>query len=188
MTRRSRSIVAMVTALISLWGTSLSASAPPSAGTISVEFDSSQGYESPKPSFANAVAEALAAKGLTVLDDPGHAAYVAEIKLSRTDVGTGSAKVRSGGIALSPGGYGSVGAGVVLPFSTGETRLVPLQRVRLEIRIRKRGEDGMVWNGTAVTVRAGGTPKGADGVVATDLSEALLRIYPAIPEDVLTVP
>ena len=62
----------------------------------------------------------------TILEDPGHAAYVAELILSRAEVGTGSAKVSSGGAAVTPGGaYGSVGAGVIIPLPTGKSRLVP---------------------------------------------------------------
>jgi hypothetical protein len=45
-----------------------------------------------------------------------------------------------------------------------------------------------VWDGTAVTVRAAGTRTGADAPVAAALSEAVLRSYPAQPEDVVGVP
>jgi hypothetical protein len=114
---------------------------------------------------------------------------VAELTLSRVDVGTGTAKVPTGKSAVMPGGAsGSVGAGVIFPLSTGQSTLVPLQRTRLEMRIRKRGEDNVVWHGAAVTIRAAGTRKGADELVASDLSQAVLRSYPAEPEDVVGVP
>ena len=88
-----------------------------------------------------------------------------------------------------PGGAGgSVGAGVIIPLPTGKSRLVPLQRVQLELRIRRRGEESIIWHGAAVTVRAAGTKKGADEVVAADLSNTLLRSYPVQPEDVVGVP
>jgi hypothetical protein len=56
------------------------------------------------------------------------------------------------------------------------------------MRIRKRGEEGVVWDAAAVTVRAAGTPKGADEKVASDLSEALFRSYPARGEGLIGVP
>jgi hypothetical protein len=97
--------------------------------------------------------------------------------------------VPAGRATAGGGGPGpSVGAGVVIPFSTGASALVPLVRTRLELRIRKRGADGVVWDGAAVTVRAAGTKKGADEPVAVDLSEALLRGYPTEPEGVIGVP
>jgi hypothetical protein len=173
-----------------IYGGSVSAAVPPNGGTISIEPKTGNGdYDSSTPTFVNAAADALAARGFTVLEDPGHSAYVVELTLTRAEVGTGSAKVQAGRAAVMPGGAdGSVGAGVFIPLSTGKSRLVPLLRTQLEIRIRKRGEEGVVWNGAAVTVRAAGTRKGADDVVASDLSEALLRTYPAEPEGVVGVP
>lgn len=186
MKARYRLAIAAAMIATKIWATSASAGLPTS-GTISVEPRSAATDSvALTPTFVNAADEALAAKGLTILDDPGHAAYVAELTLSRTDVGTGSAKVPRGSAAVTPGL--GVGAGVSVPLSMGETRLVPLQRIRLEMRIRKRGEDAVVWTGAAVTVRAAGTKNGADAVVAADLSQALLRSYPAQPEDVITIP
>jgi hypothetical protein len=76
----------------------------------------------------------------------------------------------------------------VIPLSTGKPRLVPLVRTRLELRLHKRGEDGVIWDGAATAVRAAGTPKGADEAVAADLVAALLRTYPAEPEGEVGVP
>ncbi|MEN2788729.1 hypothetical protein ABC974_03755 [Sphingomonas oligophenolica] len=140
------------------------------------------------PSFVIAAGEALGAKGFTILGGSGHAAYVAELTLTRVDVGTGSAKAAVGSSSVAPSTSGSVGGGVTIPLSTGKSRLVPLQRIRLEMRIRRRGEEGAVWDGVAVTVRGAGTRKGADDMVASDLSQAVLRNYPANIEGVVSVP
>jgi len=182
-------ILAAAMALMPTWGSVLAA-APPSGGTISIEPKTANGdYDASLPVFVNAASDALAARGFTMLEDAGHAAYVAELTLSRVEVGTGTARASTGRADVAPGGAGgSVGAGIVIPLPTGKSRLVALQRIRLELRIRKRGEDGIVWDGAAVTVRAADTKKGADEVVASDLSQALLRGYPAQPEDVVGVP
>jgi hypothetical protein len=181
-------IAAVAMALAPIWGGSLAA-APPSGGTISIEPKTADGeYDPATVSFVNAASDALAAKGFTILQDSGHAAYVAELVLSRTDVGTGKAKAIRGSSAIQPGASPGVGAGVTIPFSTGQSRLVPLQRTTLEMRIHKRGEATILWNGAAVTVRAAGTKKGADDAVAAALSEAVLRSYPAKVEDLVGVP
>lgn len=168
----------------------LAAAVPPAGGTISIEPKTANGdYDSSMRSFVAAASDALATKGFTILEDPGHAAYVVELTLSRTEVGTGSVRPPTGRAAALPGGaYGSVGAGVVIPLPSGKSTLVPLQRTQLHLRMHKRGEDAVVWDGTGVTVRAAGTRKGADEAVAADLSQAVLRSYPAQPEGVVGVP
>ena len=190
MTKYPVSIMAAVMALAPAWGGALAAAVPPSGGTISIEPRTADGdYDTAMPSFVSAAADALAAKGFTILEDPGHAAYIVELILSRVAVGTGTAKAAKGKSAVMPGGAsGSVGAGVSIPLSTGQSTLVPLLRTRLEMRIRKRGEEGVVWDGAAVTVRAAGTRKGADELVASDLSQAVVQRYPAEPEGVVGVP
>jgi len=162
----------------------------PTGGTISIEPRNADGeYDPATSTFVNAAGEALAARGFTILEDPGHSAYVAELILSRAEVGTGTAKAATGKALAGPGGAGgSVGVGVVIPLSTGKSRLVPLVRTRLELRLHKRGEADAVWDGTATTVRAAGTAKGADAAVAADLVAALLRTYPAEPEGIVGVP
>jgi len=190
MKKRAVLIAAAAMAFLPILGGAAMAADPPAGGTVSIEPKTTDGdYDPSLRIFVGAAADALASKGFTILEDPGHSAYVAELALSRTEVGTSTVKGSAGHVGPMPGGAGgSVGMGVVVPFATGNSRIVPLQRVRLELRIRKRGADEVVWNGAAVTVRPAGTKKGADETVATDLTQALLRGYPAIPEGVVGVP
>ena len=190
MTKHAILLRAGAMTLLPACGGAASAADPPAGGTISIEPKTADGdYDSSVRSFVGAASEALASKGFTILEDSGHAALVAVLIQRRVGVGTGPAKASAGHSGAFPGGAGnSVGAGVVIPLPTGKSRIVPLQRIRLELHIRKRGESGIVWDGAAVTVRAAGTKKGADEVVASDLSEALLRGYPAQPEGVVGVP
>jgi len=161
---------------------SSSAATPPAGGTIAIEPMTADGeYDPTLHIFADAASQALTAKGFTVFNDPAHAAYWGELILSRAAVGTGLAKDPHAPSI-------SAGAGLVVPMSTGNSTVVTLQRTRLELRIRKRDEKAAVWDGTAVTVRATGTRKGADETVASDLSAALLHAYPVQPEDVVGVP
>jgi len=182
-------LIAIATlALPLLWGRSLQAE-PPTIGTVSVEAAADDTRMNPAlPAFVKAVGEAFETKGFTVLEQPGHAAFVVEFSLSREEVGTGRAKVETSGSSVTGGAPNSVGVGLRIPLPTGKSTLVPLERTRLEIHIHKRGESAMAWQGAAITVRGAGTKRGADAVVAADLSAALLRVYPNQPEDVIGVP
>lgn len=181
--------MAFALALAPAWSPSLSA-APPISGTVSIEpVPAEPNIASAMPLFVNAVGDALTARGFTLLDQPGHAAFVVEVDVSRADVGTGAAKVPTSGAQVIPGGASpAVGAGVIIPLPTGKSTLVPLQRTRLDIRVRKLGENDVAWHGAAVTVRAARTAKGTDKAVAADLAQAILRAYPSQPEDVIGVP
>ena len=177
-------IWAMAMAALALAGGALpAATPPPNGGTVAIRPKTAEGdYDPSLQAYADSAAAALAARGFTILPDTGHAAYVVEVVLSRGDVGTGRARV-AGQRAASP-----FGVGVVLPLSTGKSELVPLRRTRLELRMRKRGEPAIVWDGVAVTVRAADTAKGADEAVAADLSQAILAPYPAPPQGMIGVP
>ena len=178
-----RAIVIATLALAPMAGGALHASAPPDGGTISIDPQTVDGRDDPAmPTFVDAVSKALTARGFTVFEDPGHAASVIELLVSRSDVGTGLSRV-PGQKAASV-----AGAGVGIPLGTGNSQSVRLQRTRLEMRIHRRGETGVVWDGVAVTVRGAGTAKGNDATVAADLCGALLQSYPAQPRDVVGVP
>jgi hypothetical protein len=130
----------------------------------------------------DAVSAALTAKSFTIFDDPAHAAYLAELTLSRTTVGTGLGKNPNRDSASL------VGSGVAIPLPTGNSSVVTLQRTQLEIRIRHREDGNVVWDGTAVTVREGSAQTGSIRAVAADLSKALLGSYPVEPKDIIGVP
>jgi len=172
------------------WSAGLQAAIPPATGTISVTAKGGEDQlgASSMTTFANAVAQAFEAHGFVDLDDPGHAAYAVEFTVTREDVGTGRAKGVTGGATAQGGAPNAVGVGVRIPFGTGASTVVPLQRTRLEIRLHKRGDDSILWQGAAVTVRGAGTKKGTDEAVAADLSEALLRFYPNPPPEAIGVP
>lgn len=160
----------------------LAASPPPEGGTISIEAKTVDGsYDASLQAFVDAASQALTARGFTVFEDSGHAASVVELLLSRDRVGTGLAKSAGQGVS-------AFGTGVSVPLSTGASELVKLQRTRLELRIHKRGDTAIVWDGAAVTVREAGTRAGTDATVAADLSRALLQPYPVEPKDVVGVP
>ena len=158
-------------------------------GTISVEPSAVEPEaRASMPAFVEAVGHALTAREFTLLD-AGHGRFVAHVTISRVAVGTTTAKVPVAGREMQTGGpSSSVGVGLNVSLPTAKTKTVPLQQIRLDISIRKRGEQAVLWQGAAMTVRAPATAEGKDAAVATDLSEAIFRVYPAQAEGLISVP
>lgn len=150
-------------------------------GTISVEPVDPEAGAGVSGLFVDATSNTLGEKGFTILDDSEHSAYVAEIAVSRTEVGTAPAKIRAGKAAMA-------GAGVIVPFSSGQYKLVPLVRTLLEIGIRRRGEQGVVWHGAAVTVRSAASQTGTSDGLASALTAAALRSFPRTSAEIASVP
>lgn len=155
----------------------------PSSGTISVAADASDTAES-VPAFIEALNSQLSAKGFTVLKTPGHAALVAHVHVTRNDRGTVSAKTSRDAPIASVG----LGTGVSVPFGRTGSHDVALQQTRLDIGISKRGDDRIVWQASAVTVRPDDNRRGGDEAVAQDLAEAALRTFPGQSGHVVSVP
>ncbi|MDO6415459.1 hypothetical protein Q4F19_13785 [Sphingomonas sp. BIUV-7] len=164
----------------------ISASSP---GTISVDAKQDGSSGPLRPVFVDAIDQALTKRGFTTIDEAGHAALVADLAVTRDQLGTVSAPVaKSDPAARTSDSPNRVGAGVVLPFPINKARSVPLQRTKLELRIRRRGSETILWQGTALTVRPAGTVKGKDAAVAADLSDALLRGYPLQSGETISIP
>lgn len=166
------------------------AAAPSSPATISVEPGSVEpDLVSSTPVFVEAVGKALADREFTLLGEPGHARFVADLRLVRVEVGTTTAKVPVERPTAVAGGFPTrVGGSLNFSLPTNKTKTMPLQQTRLEIRIRKRGEENVMWHGAAMTVRSPGTPEGKEAAVASDLSEAIFRNYPDQSETLISVP
>ncbi len=166
----------------------LSAEAPP-PGTISVETRAiGPDLGAAIPAFASAIDDALAAKGFTVIEGAGHAGLIAYFHLVRTEVGSTMAKVSVEKASAGAGGSEGVGASMRLSLPTRKLRDAPLQQTRLEIAIERRGGDGILWQGAAVTVRPADTRDGRDAVVAANLAEIILRNYPAQATEAVSIP
>lgn len=188
---RARSAMAMFAALMIAGGAPAAPDAAPlpTGGTVAIEPKTASGdYDPALQAFAAAASDAFAGRGFTTLSDPDHAALTAELILTRSDVGTGTARAPTGGASATPGALGSAGVGVAIPLATGKSQLVALRRTRLELRLRRRGAPAIVWQGAAVTVRAADAKRGSDAAVAADLARALLAAYPAQPVPEIGIP
>jgi hypothetical protein len=187
MAKQAGTIIQRLTLAIALiLPTMTLAATPPVEGTMSVEATTMDGGPAPSPDiYRDAAARALADKGFTLLEGAGHAAFTMQLAVSTSEAGTGEAQVATSGSKVAKGGVsGAVGSAFNIPMPSGKSRLVALERTQLDMTLRKRGSEEIVWHGTALTVRSAATP----GTTADDLCNALLRQYPAQPEAVIGVP
>lgn len=168
-------------ALIAAAG-SAGAATPPSGGTIAIT--SSDGAD-PDDALDRRAREATTARlgdrGFTILNDRDHAAYVAEVVTSQSDVGTSVTRARRDAPAV-------LGSGVNIPLATGKSSLVAMQRTTIEIRIRKRGDPAVLWHGSAVTVRPGEQSPAKVERLAMELSQAALSAYPVVTGTAISIP
>ena len=129
--------------------------------------------------YADAVARQLTRLGWTVVDTRGNSEQVALIDVEQ---GTREAIAQrppiSIGIGGGTGGYRSgVGAGVSFGVGGGG-RGGEIVGTLLEVRIKRRSEGTVFWEGRATTEARAGTP-GAERTVAVEkLAEALFRDFP----------
>jgi hypothetical protein len=185
--KRSASLIALLTLTATMPLPTMSlAATPPAEGTIAVEAKNIDGSQNAYSDiFRDAAASALATRGFTLLDGPSHAAFRMEVIVRMSEVGVGNAKVAPSHPDLISGGVaGAVGSIFKVPIPSGKSRNVALEKTQLDMILRKRGAEEVIWRGTAVTVR----PAETQGNVASALCNALLRAYPSQSEDVLGVP
>ncbi|WP_420146088.1 hypothetical protein [Sphingobium sp.] len=186
-TRPTAPFVALLTLMRALaMASPASAAVPPEDGTITVEARAADESQPLSPDiFRDAATSALAARGFILLDGADHAAYRMELVVRASEVGTTSLRVDQSSPALISGGVAkAVGSILKVPIPTNKSRTVALERTQLDMVLRKRGADDVVWRGTAVTVR----PARTQGDVATALCAALVRAYPAQSDSVIGVP
>jgi hypothetical protein len=159
-----------------------SASLPRSGGTIAVT--------SPPGSLSDdlwaqvsreAAASAFGTKGFTILNDPRHAAYIAEVTINRTEVGTWVEKGVAGRVV-------GTGAGVNFSMAGGKSVLAPMQRIEMTIRVRGRGDQAVLWQGAAVTVRSIDSRSGGVDRLVLALSQAALSSYPTQTRVTISIP
>lgn len=179
----SKAVIASVGMVLAMPASPIrAASVPRSGGTIAVTSAPADGEDdSLARASAEAAATALGMRGFTILNDPAHAAYVAEVVASRTEVGTSVEKGRAGRTLAT-------GAGVNIPIAGGKSVLVPLQRIEVEIRIRGRSDQLVFWHGAAVTVRSVDARNGGVDRLALELSQAALSSYPTQTKAAISVP
>jgi len=172
---------ALIAATLTAASAAAAQASPAAGGTVAITAPPTSDGEPSATISIDAAGRAFGLRGFTILNDPAHAAYVAEVITTRAAVGTAVAQGRAGR-PLATGG------GVNIPISKGNSVLVPLQRTQVEIRMRRRGEQTVLWHGAAVTIRSTSAPDGGADQVAFALSQAALSSYPTRTAEAMSVP
>lgn len=128
--------------------------------------------------YATAVAEELRRLGWTVVSTVGTSEQVALIDVEQ---GTREALARRSPVSIGIGGgtgsYGSgVGLGASIGLGGGGARDVIA--TMLSVRIKRRSDGTVFWEGRATSEASAGTPAADRGVAVEMLAEALFRDFP----------
>jgi hypothetical protein len=90
------------------------------------------------------------------------------------------------GVGGSTGSYGS-GVGVSLGFNLAGGSAAQLQS-SLAVRILRRSDQVVIWEGTAVQSAKAGSPAAQPGIAASKLAEALFKDFPGVSGETIRVP
>jgi hypothetical protein len=152
---------------------------PIARGQIAVEaFDAADANSIEFRSYANAVARQLSALGWTVVNTVGQSEQVALV-----DVQQGSREMLrsrspvSIGVGGGTGGWGS-GFGGDVSVGLGGRGARELIGTMLEVRIKRRSDGTVFWEGRATMEARAGSPEAERTVAVERLASALFQDFP----------
>ena len=160
---------------------------PIASGTVRIEPLTRGGESLEFRTYAAAVGSAMARAGFASADGDAQPAYIAAIEVTR-DVREALRK-RSPvtiGIGGGTGGYGS-GVGLGASFGIGGSRAPETAIVQLSVRLMKRSDRSVIWEGRAKTQAAANSPAAQPGLAAEKLADALFRDFPGESGRTITV-
>lgn len=119
-------------------------------------------------------------------NDGGQSNVNAEVRFGATTIRPDRRSPVSVGVGGSTGGYGS-GVGVGLGFNLGGGSATQVQTT-LAVRIIRRSDQLVIWEGTAVQAAKAGSPAAQPGIAASKLAEALFKDFPGVSGETIRVP
>lgn len=119
-------------------------------------------------------------------DNISNSDVIAEVRFGATTIRPDRRSPVSVGVGGSTGGYGS-GLGVGLGFNLGGGSGTQLQTT-LAVRILRRSDKVVIWEGTAVQSAKAGSPAAQPGIAASKLAEALFKDFPGVSGETIRVP
>lgn len=161
--------------------------AVPTPGTVAVQpLPEDAGPAEVRAVFAEAVERALIDANFIALPGAGgQARYIARIAVSRRAQGEVASDAPVAGTATQAGNWG-VGMTVTLPSAKSQLRALVITELTIELVSRADGQ--VVWRGSALTAQADGTAGDAPEAVATKLAGAVMRGFPEVREEAVSVP
>lgn len=119
-------------------------------------------------------------------DSVANSDIIAEVRFGATVVRPDRGAPVSVGVGGSTGRYGS-GVGVSLGFNLGSGSAAQLQS-SLAVRIVRRTDQLVIWEGTAVQLAKADSPAAQPGIAASKLAEALFKGFPGMSGETIRVP
>ncbi len=116
----------------------------------------------------------------------GTSDVVAEIRFGATMIRPDRRSPVSVGVGGSTGSYGS-GIGLGVGINLGGGSAAQLQ-TSLSVRIIRRSDQLVIWEGTAVQSAKAGSPAAQPAIAASKLAEALFKDFPGVSGETIRVP
>jgi Domain of unknown function (DUF4136) len=140
--------------------------------------------------YTAAVAREMQRVGYTDLADQNKSDLIVEVSTQVNNASMSDARSPvSVGVGGSTGGYGSgVGVGVGLDITNLINKPKPRIMTELSVRIVKRSDNIVIWEGRASQQASAGTPAAQPGIAASKLAEALFKDFPGNSGESITVP
>ncbi len=120
------------------------------------------------------------------LDQGSGSDVIAEVRFSTTTIRPDRRSPVSVGVGGSTGSYGS-GLGIGLGINLGGGGASQVQTT-LSVRILRRGDQMVIWEGTAVQSAKAGSPAAQPGISASKLAQALFKDFPGVSGETIRVP
>jgi hypothetical protein len=119
-------------------------------------------------------------------DNISNSDVIAEVRFGARTIRPDRRSPVSVGVGGSTGSYGS-GLGVGLGLNLGGGATTQLQTT-MAVRIVRRGDQVVIWEGTAVQSAKAGSPAAQPGIAASKLAEALFKDFPGVSGETIRVP
>ncbi len=110
----------------------------------------------------------------------------AEVRFGTTTIRPDRRSPVSVGVGGSTGSYGS-GLGIGLGINLGGGGSSQVQTT-LAVRILRRSDQMVIWEGTAVQSAKAGSPAAQPGIAASKLAQALFKDFPGVSGETIRVP
>jgi Domain of unknown function (DUF4136) len=116
----------------------------------------------------------------------GGADVVAEVRFGAVNIQAQKQSPVSVGVGGSTGSYGSgVGLGIGINLGGGSKAQV---ETMLEVRILRRTDNLVIWEGRAVQAAKADSPAAQPGIAASKLASALFQGFPGVSGETIRVP
>jgi hypothetical protein len=116
----------------------------------------------------------------------GGSDVIVEVRFGATTILPDRRSPVSVGVGGSTGSYGSgVGLGVGINLGGGPKAQV---ETTLDVRIVRRSDNLVIWEGKAVQAAKAGSPAAQPGIAASKLAQAMFKDFPGVSGETIRVP